>query len=371
MSSRMRVLHAWLHDVEALLPAERVTRVRVVALLAAGVLWAGTVPLLKVAAALPLRASDPSTERRLKRFLTNPAVRVETLWLPLLPVLLRRLGQREVRLVFAPTPYRGCATLLVVGIVVRHRVLPLTWRVVPQQEPWPQPLAPLLAAMLGEIAAALPPGTTATLRADRGLVGPPLIDTARAAGFHVLLRLKAGRGEATRVRWQAGQVVRLATLPTGPGQRIAAPASIFKDAGWRHGFLTIQWDAAAEEPWVLFSDRPAGPARVREYRRRARAEATYEDAKGRGFTLEHSKVVALDRIDRLLLAGHLAMWWADGLGVQVVRNGWRHRYDRRDRRDLSLIRLGRTACLAALDRDQLPALPFRHTPAGWSFPWLA
>ncbi len=370
MSSRGKVLHAWVRQVETLLPGERVTRVRVLALFAAGVLWAGSVTLLKVAAALPLPASDPSIERRLKRFVTNPRVTVAGLWDPLLPVLLRALGQREVVLVFDPTPYRDCATILVVGVVVRRRVLPLTWRVAPQQDPWPQPLGPILTDLLAVIAAALPPGTTATLLADRGLVGPTVVDCARAVGFHVILRLRAGAGEETRVRLGDGPEQRVAALPTGPGQRFAGPAAIFKDAGWRTGHLTIHWAAGADEPWVLFSDRPAGPDRVREYRQRARAEATYQDEKGRGFVLEASKLGAVDHLERLLLAVHLALWWAYGLGLQTVRNGQRRRYDRRDRRDLSLVRLGRTACLAALDLDHRPALPFRFTPAGWTFPWV-
>jgi hypothetical protein len=367
---RVEVLHAWVRQVESVLPGERVTRVRVLALFAAGVLWAGSVTLLKVAAALPLPATDPSTERRLKRFLTNPRVTVAALWQPLLPALLRGLGQREVVLVFDPTPYRGAATILVVGVVVRHRVLPLVWRVVPQQAPWPEPLGPILTALLTAAAAALPPGATATLLADRGLVGPTVVNCAWAVGFHVILRLRAGAGEETRVRLGDGPEQRVADLPAGPGQRFAGPAAIFKDAGWREGFLTIHWDGAAKEPWVLFSDRPAGPDRVREYRRRARAEATYQDEKGRGFLLERSKVAAPERIERLLLAVHLALWWAYGLGLQAVRNGQRHRFDRRDRRDLSLVRLGRTACAATLDLDHRPALPFRRTPAGWTFPWL-
>lgn len=370
MSSRGRLLHDWMRQVEALLPAARVTRVRVLALCAAGVLWANSVTLGKVAAALPLAASDPSTERRLQRFVSNPAVSIETLWQPLLPVLLAAVGRRELIVVFDPTPYRDCATILCLGVVVRHRILPLLWRVMPQQEPWPERMRAVLEPMLAEIAAALPAGCQVTLLADRGLVGPGVIDAARAVGWHVVLRLRAGAGEETRVRRGAGPEQRVADLPTGPGQRFHEEATIFKGADWRAGHLTIHWDRAAAEPWVLFSDRPGGADRVREYRQRARAEATYQDEKGRGFGLERSKIVARDRLERLLLPLHLALWWAYGLGLQAVRNGQRHRFDRRDRRDLSLVRLGRTACTTALDRDSLPALPFRHTPTGWSFPWL-
>jgi hypothetical protein len=370
VSTRVRLLHEWVCQMEQVLPAARVTRSRVLAVFAAGVLWANAVTLRQVAAALPLAVTDPSTERRLQRFLANTAVDLATLWQPLLPVLLRSLGGREVVLVFDPTPYRDCATILCVGVICRQRTLPLLWRVMPQQDPWPARLRDVLPPMLATIAAALPPGATVTLLADRGVVGPTLLDAAQAVGFHVVLRLRAAAGEETRVRLGAGPEQSLADLPTGPGQRCHSPAAIFKDAGWRQGALTIHWDATAQEPWVLFSDRPGGPDRVREYRQRVRAEATYQDEKGRGFGLERSKIVALDRIERLLLALHLALWWAYGLGLQVVRGGQRYRFDRRDRRELSLVRLGRTACTKALDQDHLPTLPFRLTTTGWSFRWL-
>jgi hypothetical protein len=369
MPTRMQVLHAWTRQRQSLLPAVHATRAATLALFSLGILWSGTVTLLKVAAALPLAACDPSTERRLRRFLANPRVRVAMLWEPLLPVLLAGLRQRELLFVFDPTPYRADATLLVLGVVWRGRVLPVAWRVVPQQTAWPERLAPLLAAMLDEGAAALPPGSTATLLGDQGLVGPTFIDAAHAVGWHVVLRLKASAGEATRVRWPDGREQRLAEVPTRPGPRFHGTAAIFKGAGWRHGYLTIHWARDADEPWVLFSDRPGGPAHGREYRRRATAEATDADTKGRGFGLERSKVTALTRIERLLVPLHLALWWADGLGLQTIRNGWRRRDDRRDRRDLSVMRLGTTACRDALHHDHPHPLPFRRTPTGWLFPW--
>jgi Transposase DDE domain len=370
MSTRCQVLHAWTRQVQRLLPTVHATRAATLAAFALGILWSGTVTLLHVAAALPLPASDASSERRWRRFLANDRVSLESLWQPLVPALLAGVGQRDVLFVFDPTPYRDCATLLCLGLVCRGRVLPVAWRVVPQQQAWPERLEAILDEVLAEVNAALPGGVTATLLADRGLVGPAVIEAAQRVGWHVVLRLRASAGEATVVRVGTGPEQRLATLPTGPGQRWDSPVAIFKAAGWRDGFLTIRWDPAAAEPWVLFSDRPGGAARVREYRRRATAEATYQDAKGRGFGLERSKVVALDRIARLLLVVHLALWWAFGLGLQTIRNGQRHRYDRRGRRDLSLVRLGHTACLDALHHDRAPMLPFRLTPTGWAFPWL-
>jgi hypothetical protein len=191
-------------------------------------------------------------------------VTLATLWTPVLPPLLAGLGQPEVRFVFDPTPYRADATILCPTVVWWGRVRPVAWRVGPQQTDWPERLAPLLAALLAAASAAWPSGCTPTLRGDRGLVGPAVIDAARDAGWHVVLRLQASAGEATRVRWPDGRKQRLAEVPIGPGQRVAVPAAICKGAGWRQGSLTIHWARGEDEPWVLFSDRPGGPARVRE-----------------------------------------------------------------------------------------------------------
>ena len=371
MQARLRLLHEWERQVRALLPGVRATRSATLAAFALGVLWAGQVGLLRVAAALPLAAADPSTERRLRRWLANPAVDARRLWAALLPALLAGRAGREVVLVFDPTPHRDRFTLLALGAVRHKRVLPVAWRVVPQQAPWPDRLGALFAAMAAEVAAALPPGCAVTVVADRGLVGPALVDACRAAGWHLVLRLRAGAGEQARVRLEDGTERRLAELPTGPGQRWHGRAAVFKAAGWRAGWLTIRWARGAAEPWVLFSDRPGGAARVREYRRRARAEATYADAKGRGFGIERSRLADPARLDRLLLALHLALWWAHQLGLRTIRAGLRRRFDRADRRELSAVRLGRARLEEDLAQGRRPPLPFRRTPTGWVYAWLA
>ena len=99
VSSRLQLLHAWIAQITALLPGERVTRGRVLALFALGMVWADTVRVHRVAAALPLGVRVPSVERRLRRFLANPAVTVAALWRPLLPALLAPWAGREVVLV--------------------------------------------------------------------------------------------------------------------------------------------------------------------------------------------------------------------------------------------------------------------------------
>lgn len=370
MSSRRGLLHEWTDRLHALLPGVRITQVRLLALLSLGMLWAGTVRINQVAAAVPLRVRVSSTERRLRRFLANSACSVERLWVPLLPRLLARWAGQEVLLVCDPTPYRERFTVLWVGVVVHRRVLPLTWTIVPQQDPWPDRLQVLLPALLAPIAAALPPGCHVTLLGDRGLNGPSFLDTAGNLGWAVLLRLNVGDRQAHRVRLRdahgtAGADQRLWDLVGAAPSGWTAPAEIFKGAGWRGGHLTVWQRPGAKERWVLFSSRPGGRDRIREYTRRSRVEATFADGKTRGWGLEHSRMTDPVHLDRLLLAWHLALWWVHALGVLVIRRGLRPQFDRADRRDRSVIRLGWLWLQHELLHDRLPPLLFSPTPTGW------
>jgi hypothetical protein len=319
----------------------------------------------------------PSTERRLRRFLANSAVTVAALWPPLLPVLLAPWAGQEVTLVFDPTPLGTRWTVLWVGIVVHRRVLPLTWRLVPQQTDWPDTLGPLRGPLLDQITAALPPSCHVTLLADRGLNGPTVLDAAQARGWDVVMRLNVGASQEHRLRLAApdapaddpawGAECRLWDVVGAVRSGWTAAAWIFKGAGWRCGYLTVYQRPRLTERWVLFSTRPGGYARVREYARRGHVDATFADSKRRGWGLEQSHVRQEAPLDRLLLVWHLALWWVHGLGQQVIKRGVRPHYDRRDRRDRSLVRLGWLWLHDLLGHDHAPPLPFRLTSAGWSY----
>ena len=146
---------------------------------------------------------------------------------------------------------------------------------------------------------------------------------------------------------------------TKPGQRFTGVVDRFKDAGWRTLQLTIHWDATASEPWILISDAPAGTARVAAYRKRSRCEATYLDLKSRGWAIEATKLTHAARLDRLLLGLHVAFWWAHDLGLRVIRTGERSRYDRSDRRDKSVVKLGWAMVADRMRQERLPQLALR------------
>lgn len=362
MGGPTRLWQSWQEQLRTLLPTIRVTRVDGLALLVLGMVWSGSVALTQIAAALPLRVADASTERRLRRWVANDRVEVSAIWSALLPVLLRRLPSAHPLFVFDPTPQQTRFTMLSIGVVWHRRVLPVAWRLVPQQTPWPTPLEPLVRAMLLDIRAALPAETTPTLVVDRGLTSAALIDLCRELDWHFVFRVNAGPTQTNRVLLGDGRETELWSLVTKPGQRWTGSVALFKAAGWRSVELTIRWEPGQAHPWLLCSDEPAGGAQVRTYRRRVQCEATYLDCKSRGWDIEATKLTQLERLNRLLLGLHLAYWWTHQLGLQVIRSGRRARFDRHDRRDLSLIKLGFRAFADALTRHRVPALlfVFRH-----------
>jgi hypothetical protein len=369
MRSRLQLWHTFAAQLTAMLPDIHKTRVRTLALFTLGLLWAEAVALPQVARTLPLTAKWSSLERRLARFVANPKVDPDAIWTTLLPSLLAARAGQPIEVVFDPTPHQHRFTLLALGLIDHRRVLPLAWCVAPQQSEWDDTQLTYLTALAQMVDQALPAGCHVTLIADRGITSPGVMALCRDLGWSFVLRLSVSANQTNRVRI-AGQEQALWTLITRPGPRFAGPVELYKQAGWIAVEVTVHWPTRFADPWVIVSDRPAGSAMIRAYRRRFRVEATYQDCKRRGWNVEGSKLSEADRLHRLLLALHLALWWAHQLGRRVIRAGVRPHYDRADRREKGVFRLGREHLMAELLHDRCPPLPFREVRGLWVFAGL-
>ena len=123
---------------------------------------------------------------------------------------------------------------------------------------------------------------------------------------------------------------------------------------------------------MLLSDLPAGRARVQAYRRRMRVESSFQDFKRRGWDIEGTVITDRARLDRLLLVLFLGVWWVSHLAASCMHEGQRDRFDRHDRRDKGIFRLGRLWLHDVLRRDHQVAslihcLPFHRTGAALAF----
>lgn len=314
-------------------------------------------------------ATMPSIERRLARFVANDRIHVTSVWTHFQAQVLPFWREQRVFLVLDCTPFNEHATIIYVGLLIHSRILPLAWRVMPAQQKWPESQWEIVRRLLEQIAPHLE-HSDCTLLADRGLVGWPLVQLCRTQRWHYLLRV---RREHTCRRWMGRWATwrPLGQLITRPGQQWCGRVQLWQEQTLETN-LSAVWEPTSQEVWLLISDRLAGRQRIREYAVRMRVEATFQDSKSRGWHLEASHIADQTRLDRLLLALFLALWWVTHLAAAGLHHGHRHRFDRRDRRDKGIFRLGRLWLLDILRRAPnagvvASCLPFSKKGTRWHF----
>lgn len=192
----------------------------------------------------------------------------------------------------------------------------------------------------------------------------PLIRLCEQQHWHYVLRIEQQDYCRRRFRsgyrdWQRGRSFLLK-----PGTSWYGQVLLWKS----HGFacqLAASWEPDCKEAWFVISDLPASPRLLSLYGLRMRVEATFQDTKSR----------------RWLLVIFLAFWWTTHLGASCKHHGHAKLFDRSDRYDKSLLRLGHlwlrellkraNRCLshqAAAEVARLAnCLPFHRTKEGLRF----
>ena len=316
-------------------------------------------------------AKMSSIERRLARFIANDRIVVPLIWKLFLAQVLAPFRGQKLYFVLDNTPFQDNLTIVYLGLLVHSRVLPVAWAVMPAQTKWEEGQWEIVGRLLDRVGVHLPQ-TSCTLIADRGLTGMELVQLCQQRGWHYLLRIC---GRHTCRRYLNGKLEkswkRFEHIVVKPGYRWYGKAKVWQGETLET-FVSLVWDKDYKEAWLLISDQGAGHRQVQEYGWRMRAEATFQDSKSRGFDIEASWIENCVHLDRLLLALFLAIWWTSHLAAACIHHGHRQRFDRVDRRDKSIFRLGRLWLLDILRRTRNRAslcrcLPFQCTKTGWRF----
>jgi hypothetical protein len=314
-------------------------------------------------------AKMPSIERRLARFVANDRVQVSTVWNEFLTDVLPFWRERRVFLVLDCTPFDDRATIVYLGLLIHSRILPFAWQVMPAQQKWPEGQWAVVKRLFDQVTPHLK-NTDCTVLADRGLVGWPLVQLCRERRWHYLLRV---RREHPCRRWRGHWTAwrSLGQLITQPGQQWCGRSQLWQEETLET-HLSAVWEPADQDVWFLISDRPAGRQRIAESAWRARVEATFQDRKSRGWHGEASRIAERARLDRLLVALVLGLWWVTPLAAACMHHGHRTRFDRHDRRDQGCFRLGRLWLLDILRRARdvralLRCFPFHRQGTTWRF----
>jgi len=365
----------WHEQMKDLLPGIHGHQKKTLAFFVLGIVLSGCAVMQRVAETLSehglSEAKMTSIERRLARFIANERIVVPLIWKLFLAQVLVPFRGQKLSFVLDNTPFRDDLTIVYLGLLVHSRVLPVAWEVMPAQTQWEEGQWEIVGRLLDRVGVHLPE-TSCTLIADRGLSGMALVKLCQKRGWHYLLRVCQ---EHTCRRYLNGKLAkswkRFEQIVLKPGYRWYGKARVWQEETLET-FVSLVWDKGCEEAWLLISDQGAGYRQVQHYARRMRVEATFQDSKSRGFNIEASWIEDRAHLNRFLLALFLAIWWTSHLAASCIHHGQRPRFDRLDRRDKSIFRLGRLWLLDILRRAKNRAalkwcLPFQKQVNGWRF----
>jgi hypothetical protein len=380
MEAPSLLLEQWTRQVKELFPHLHGHQQKGLAFAVLGIALTGEAVLQRLAEEISLQelseATMPSIERRLQRLIVNERIDPSQCWHAFLGQILPFWQKKEVILVLDCTPYCENWTIVYVGLMVHRRVLPLAWKIMPQQETWEQGQWEVVRELVAQVAPYFP-AANCTLLADRGLSCLELIQICKQVQWHYVLRISQEHLVRRQFKrgYQDWQLV--GQFLAREGLQWYGKALIWKE----HSFpasLAVCWEPGYEEVWMVISDLPPARKLIKIYGWRMRVEATFQDMKSRGWDIECSGISIVDHLNRYLMVLFLAVWWVAHLGSACMEHGHRHHFDRADRRDKGLLRLGRLYLRFLLSQaEKKPAgvraahlascLPLHRTKEGWRF----
>ncbi|MFC1959458.1 IS4 family transposase [Chloroflexota bacterium] len=326
----------WRQQLEQLTPDGCKTRLVNLMLLIVGIYQAESVHITKVARKLPIRAKKLSLDKRLRRFLSNHAVRPRDWYRPVAKLLIQAASSAgTIHLIIDGSKVSANHQLLMVGIAYRRRALPLTWTWL--SCPKGHSTTHKQLALLSYIHTLIPSGIQVSLVGDSEFGRPLLLEYLEQWGWDYTLRQKGNHLIMTKgdPQWQ-----RLDSLLLRPGMTMWIGRVILTQASAYPTNLVLHWKPGEKEPWYLATNQVEPRSALQLYRRRMWLEEMFGDMKGHGFDLENSRLQHFLRLSRLTLAVCLLYVWLVAVGEHVLVANLFSEVDRSDRHDLSIFRLG-------------------------------
>ena len=346
--------HIWFERIEQLWSHLRVTQRRNLTNLLVGIYLGKSVALNAIAIKIPGQAVEVSVQRRISRFLGNPAIRVRTCYDPLIEPLLEEISKNgQVRLLVDGTKVGNGHQLLMVSVAYRRRAIPVAWSWVKGSRGHSSARKQL--ALLSHVRSLLPADAKVLLAGDSEFGAVDVIRQAEDWHWDYVLRQKSShRVQLSGQDWQAfGDVIQKA------GQSVWIEKALLTQKHAHVTNLLAHWKIGEDDPWLLATNLSAQRATIKAYSLRMWIEEMFGDMKGHGFDLESTRLQHFLKLSRLTFAVVLMYLWLIAFGSQVIKAGLRRLVDRNDRRDLSIFQIGLRSIERRLTNQQSLSISFR------------
>lgn len=349
-----RLYHLWFQQIEQMWSHLRLTQRRNLAYLLVGIYLSKSVALNDIALKIPGQAVEVSVQRRLSRFLGNPAIQVRACYDPLVEPLLEQISKNgTVRLLVDGTKVGNGHQLLMVSVAYRRRSIPVAWTWVKGSRGHSSARKQL--ALLSHVRSLLPDGAKVLLVGDSEFGAVDVIRQAEIWHWDYVLRQKSSHLIKFAGReWQAfGDLIQKA------GQSIWLGKGLLTEKHAHSVNLLAHWKIGEDDPWLLATNLATRTATIKAYRIRMWIEEMFGDLKGHGFDLESTRLRNFLKLSRLTLAVVLLYFWLIAFGSKIIKSGLRRLVDRNDRRDLSIFQIGLRSLERRLTNQQAFAVSFK------------
>ncbi|NJM94576.1 MAG: IS4 family transposase [Cytophagales bacterium] len=315
---------------------ERLTRLKTLCWLMVGIYMGQTPHSNKLASHIIGTAKKLSKAKRLRRWLSNPKVRVRAWYRPVAEGLLNQAAQshQQIRLIVDGTRIGSRHQLLMVALAYRRRALPIAWTWVRQKRGHSS--AKQQQALLSYVKELMPPEVSVVLLGDSEFGAVPVLKLLESWQWGYVLR------QTSKHTWREPDSAiwhKFGSLGQR-GQKAWMPQVIFCQSDPIMLNLAAVWHPNEVRPWLLVTNLDNLALALRLYSRRMWIEEMFGDFKANGFDLEALRLRHFLRLSRFTLAAALLYVWLLAFASKVVKNGQRQLIDRTEARHLSYFRIG-------------------------------
>jgi hypothetical protein len=279
----------------------------------------------EVASRMPLIGKEESLVQRMRRWLKNPLIDVDTVHEPIASKVLEGLKQTHIRLQLDRVQLGNQHNVLVVSVYWRKRALPIAWQMLPQMG---NSDLDQRRALLTHVATLMPTAADVRVLADRefGDAGTlRLIE--HELEWDYIIRIKSDQQicdprDGFTLDWHTlGDLV----PEVGQAPRSLSQVKFTQSQMYSANFVLSQTDPATgqatDSPWIVATNLSPTDRILHEYGKRFGCEALFSDLKSRGFDWEQTQLRHADRLSRLLLVLALLTVWMITLGRELRVSG--------------------------------------------------
>lgn len=278
---------------------------------------------------------------------------------PLLAWILSAWPSGRLVLALDATTLGTRLTVLALSVVYQGTAIPVAWKIL--QGNTPGEWTPHWQRLLQDVAPSVPSDWTVLVLTDLGLESTELFRAIVAAGFHPVMRLKAG-GSFRPHTWH--KFHRLSALLPCQGVKFCYRGELYQRKTARLEVTLIGlWEPGYEDRWLLATDLEAGQAVAAIYAFRSWIEQSFRLIKRSGLAWHRTRITDPERAERHWLVVAVTTLWLVKVGGEVEGNGPVETVGPLPRRELSLFWQGACRIVACLTHGQpLPLGRFLHQP---------